>query len=116
MKKITEYQKEFIMHNFFSNNMYGDFPGWKNIAASLLEKGTCIVAGEKCIWLGGIGNFIKVTETNLAIGCLMYEFDLEYFLSSEWYKEICNCYLQEISDKISKLTDNYKEILNLNKE
>ena len=55
MKKLTEHQINFLL-KFFENKEYS---GWKNIATKLIETGSCIVAGDKCIWNGGIGNFIK---------------------------------------------------------
>jgi hypothetical protein len=88
---LTDYQKEFILKHFFINEKY---PGWKSIATALLEKGNCIVAGEKCIWIGGIGNFVKTKVHEEAIGCLLYTFNLNEFLSSKWYKEIKELILQ----------------------
>lgn len=53
-KKLNKTQKEYL--SFFENDKYN---GWENIAKALIEKGSCIVAGDKPIWQGGIGNFIK---------------------------------------------------------
>ena len=83
MKTLTENQKQFVI-SFFEDNRYA---GWKNIATTLVETGKCIVPGEECIWQGGIGNFITTKETDLAVGCLEYNFDLDLFLSSAWFKE-----------------------------
>jgi hypothetical protein len=109
MKKLTDYQKEFLLTYFFKNEVY---PNWKNIATKLLENGSCIVAGERCIWHGGIGNFIKTKVANNAIGCLLYEFDLEYFLSSAW-KEIRICYIAELSSKKRGIETELNDICDL---
>jgi len=72
MGKITEYQKKFLLQNFFS---LPEYPGWLNIATKLIESGRCIVAGHGCIWKGGIGNFIKTEPAEDAIDCTLYTFD-----------------------------------------
>jgi len=59
MRVLTEIQKEFLLKNFFTNENYA---GWRSIATKLLTTGKCIVPGSKCIWHGGIGNFIKTAE------------------------------------------------------
>lgn len=110
MRTLTENQKNFLLNYFFKNE---EFAGWKNIATLLLDKGSCIVAGKRCIWCGGIGNFIKTKNAENAIDCLLYEFDLEYFLSSEWYKRIRNDYIFILSDKKNRVECEYKEICDL---
>lgn len=87
MKTLTENQKQFIL-SFFKDDRYA---GWKNIATALIENGKCIVPGEDCIWNRGyIGNFIETKETDKAIDCLEYNFDLDSFLSSAYCKEVLN--------------------------
>jgi hypothetical protein len=49
MKKLTNYQKEFILNYFFKDEKYA---GWRNIGTTLLEDGECVVAGTECIWIG----------------------------------------------------------------
>ena len=71
MKKLNDYQKDFICDKFFTNEKY---PGWKSIAMDLLNNGECVVAGNYCIWKGGIGNFIKVETASKYIGCVKYVF------------------------------------------
>lgn len=117
MKKLTNYQKEFILEHFFKSMA---FLGWKNIASELLDNGTCIVAGSICIWHGGIGNFIETEKAENSVGCLLYKFDLDVFLSSEWYKEIRDEFItgllnekEEIKSQLSELESEYKEICNL---
>lgn len=84
MKKLTDYQKEYLLEFFNINQGY---PGWKSIAEKLLNTGKCIVAGEDCIWKGGIGNFIKVEPEKNSFKCSVYTFCLDDFLSSEWFKQ-----------------------------
>lgn len=81
---LTEYQKTFLIDTFFKNENYA---GWRNIATKLVENGRCLVAGTECIWKGGIGNFIKTEEAKNAVDCTEYYFDLEYFLTSSFFKE-----------------------------
>jgi hypothetical protein len=88
MITLSDYQKTFLLDYFFKNEKHS---GWKNIATKLLDTGECIVAGKECIWVGGIGNFIKIEEAKDAVDCDLYKFDLEYFFTSEWYKGIRNC-------------------------
>lgn len=63
--------------------------------------------------MGGIGNFIETKEVENSFGCLLYEFDLEYFLSSEWYKEISNRYISILSDRKRHIEEEYDDICNL---
>jgi hypothetical protein len=116
MRKLSESQKEFLLKWFFENDLH-HYPGWKAIAEKLLETGKCIVAGNTCIWIGGIGNFINTKETNEAVGCLVYEFDIDYFFTSLFYKQVKELYMQrllkdieESKEKVVKLESQYKEI------
>ena len=111
MKTLTICQKQFLLDYFFKNEKYA---GWRNIATALLETGTCIVAGDRSIWHGGIGNFIKTSDAPNAIDCLLYTFDLEYFFSSNWYKEINEAYVLELANKIEDLLKEHYEIKKLN--
>lgn len=110
MKELTENQKTFLLNNFFKNEQYA---GWKNIATTLIEKGKCVVAGDRCIWLGGIGNFINTSNADGYFDCLLYEFNLDYFMTSEYYKEIHAAILEELSDKIIHLQEIHSDISNL---
>lgn len=107
---LTDNQKDFILENFFKDDYYA---GWKNIANSLLDKGECVVAGDKCIWSGGVGNFITTVHVDGYFGCIMYKFDLLEFLSSEWFKEIHNLYMIALSEKKRNIDLEYDELLNL---
>lgn len=110
MKTLTENQINFLLEYFFKTEK---FAGWKSIATKLLNTGNCIVAGKKPIWIGGIGNFIKTKEAENAIDCLLYEFDLEYFLSSEWYKEISIQYIAILASKKRQIETEYNDICEL---
>lgn len=112
MRVLSEYQKNFLLDNFFKNEKYA---GWKNIATSLLETGQCIVAGKECIWIGGVGNFIKTEEPKYdkAIDCTLYVFDLEYFLTSELYIQCRNIYTSILSNKKREIEQECDEIINL---
>jgi len=107
MKKLTNTQKEFILDNFFKNEKY---PGWKNIATELIENGHCIVAGTECIWVGGIGNFINTEEANNAVGCTLYKFNLDYFMTSIWYTEYRSMYVSKLYNKVKEIKQEFDEI------
>lgn len=96
---MTQAQTELLLE-FFRNEGYD---GWKHIALNLIESGECTVAGEECIWKGGIGNFIKVEKSDTFIKCVKYKFDLKYFLSSEWFKEYRTARIAEMGDRIKIL-------------
>lgn len=93
MRKLTQYQKNFFLNYFFKNEK---IPTWELVATTLLESGQCIVAGHEPIWKGGVGNFIKTEDTRDAVGCLLYKFDLENFITSEWYKQIKDEYILDL--------------------
>jgi len=97
IRKLNENHKEYLLKYFFDNERY---EGWKSIATSLLETGECVVAGDRCIWLGGIGNFIKTENEEGFFGCVKYVFDLEYFLSSEYFKEITENYINQMTEQM----------------
>jgi hypothetical protein len=96
MKPLTDYQKRFILDYFFKNENYA---GWANIADKLLETGQCIVAGEERIWKGGVGNFIDVVAHDGSVGCSLYVFRRDDFLSSVWFKEVKSFILSEFHVK-----------------
>lgn len=109
MKQLTEYQKKFLLKFFYSEK----HPGWQSIAESLLEKGFCVVAGEDCIWKGGVGNFIKLEKAEEFVSCSKYILDRESFVSSAWVRE---AWVDEVADKIQDLIDAEKKIEELKKE
>lgn len=112
---LTESQKNFLLTTFFESDRY---PGSRSIGDKLITDGKVIVAGDKCIWIGGIGNFIQTKETTEAIGCIEYNFDLETFLSSNWFKEMKDLYIQDLFEEIgllkSKLKDKEDNVNELN--
>lgn len=112
MKVLTEIQKVFLLEYFFKNERYA---GWKNIASKLLENGSCIVAGDKCIWMGGVGNFIKTENAENAIDCLLYKFDLENFVTSEFYKERRNIHVEALVQKKKEVEQELDEICQIGK-
>lgn len=112
---LTESQKKFILSTFFESDKY---PGSRSIGEALITNGKVIVAGDKCIWIGGIGNFIQTKETTEAIGCIEYNFDLDTFLSSNWFKEMKDLHIKELSEEVdvlkSKLKDKEDNLIELN--
>jgi hypothetical protein len=109
--KVTEIQKQFVL-NFFKNEKY---VGWKNIAEQLIDKGTCVVAGKEPIWRGGVGNYIKVKESEGFIDCLVYTFDIQYFLSSAWVKDCLEDKIRETKVQIDHYTEKHNELKELMK-
>jgi len=82
MKDLTEIQLDFLYRMFHHDK----YPDWKRIADKLIKTGKCIVGGDKCIWQGGIGNFITTEPAEDTVGCLLYTFDLKGFAKSETFK------------------------------
>lgn len=107
---LTANQKEFFLKTFF---MIPDLPGWINIATKLLETGNCIVAGTDCIWKGGIGNFIKTTPAEGAVDCSNYAFDLENFMTSEYFKAIAKEFVEDLREKKNEADKKYSELQDL---
>ena len=105
--ELTKIQKDFILQKFFFNR---DFAGWKGIATKLLEKGKCVVAGEKCIWVGGVGNFINTKKAEDSFGCIEYNFDLEYFLGSKFFKETTKDVVLDIAESKKLLEERYSDL------
>ncbi len=104
---LTESQKQFLLSTFFESDIY---PGSISIGDKLLTYGKVIVAGDKCIWNGGIGNFIKTKEITEAIGCIEYNFDLDTFLSSNWFKEMKDIYIKDLSKEVDVLKTKLTEL------
>ncbi len=112
MKKLTEYQKQFLLNTFFKENTSA--VGWFRIATKLLDNGKCIVAGTECIWRGGVGNFIKIEKAQDAIDCSLYTFDLDNFIHSEWYKEIQLQHLVELQEEKNKIQEKINQFITPN--
>lgn len=110
MNKVNDNQKKFLLENFFRNE---DYAGWKSIAENLIDKGACLVAGTENIWIGGIGNFIDVSEAKNAVGCSMYKFDLNNFLISQWFKDIKDQQVSVLSNKKKEVTQELEDILKM---
>jgi len=115
MKKLEDSQIEFIINHFFKHDEYS---GWHNIATALLDHGYCFVPGTKCVWQGGIGNFIKVEEFPELIDCVKYTFYLEEFLSSLWLNDVVYQHLYvlrkelvEAQQKVDEWINDWSEIV-----
>jgi len=111
---LTYKQREFLLEKFFKNESY---PGWRSIATKLLDNGYCVVAGDSCIWRGGIGNFIVTKESDTFIKCLEYFFDLNEFVGSEWFKQVYSLQLDELAlerkqteNKLVTIRNTFKEL------
>lgn len=90
------------------------YPGWRNIGTHLLLNGSCIVAGTSCIWIGGVGNFIKVEPTLNAVDCSTYTLDIEEFVKSKWIQTyLAEQFLNEqlILEKLENEVLEQKQIL-----
>ena len=86
------------------------YPGWKNVANNLIDNGVCIVAGDKCIWIEGIGNFIKTKPAKNAFDCLEYTFNLKEFMKSAWFKYNCDKYFKIIREELKEIQQEVFEI------
>ena len=104
---LTVAQKEFLLTFFSSSIDTEKIRGWKNIAEKLLDTGKCIVAGDECIWVGSIGNFNRTKNADGAVGCLEYSFDVENFITSEWFKSTLKGHKSFVKDELRKLETDY---------
>lgn len=103
-KRLSEYQIDFIINNFF---ILEEYAGSKTIASNLLTSGECVVAGKECIWNKSlIGYYIKSEEATGFVDCLLYKFDLDGFLKSD-------AFITALSEKTINLC---KEMHALNRE
>ena len=113
MNKLNAAQKNYILDFFFPTV---DFLGWRTVGEKLLDTGKCIVAGETCIWLGGIGNFITVDPAEGAVGCSLYTFDIDDFLSSQLYIHTKNAYVEERLSELEFMKKKLEEEIKMVKE
>jgi hypothetical protein len=95
MRKLTESQIKYLK-SFFLN----EYP---EISDKLLRNGKCVVAGKSKLWWGGIGNFIHNTDAEDFVECTQLNFDVDEFLSSEWFKESLQNYIQDNENLIDSL-------------
>jgi hypothetical protein len=109
-KKLTPHQMDFIVDNFFESKQHA---GSREIAIRLIDQGKCIVAGDKCIWQGGVGNFIKTNPEPRAFGCCEYSFDLEKFLESAFFTEFHNVRLINLEKELKTLEKKLEELRDL---
>lgn len=107
MEELTQNQLDFLL-TFFESNQWA---GWKTVATCLLKEGRCIVAGNKPMWKGGIGNFITIERAPDLYDCLLYKFDLNNFLDSEWFKSYQEEQLVIIKEKKDAIETQYSQII-----
>lgn len=107
---LNSIQEEIILDTFFINI---DYPGWPNVAKKLLSKGTCVVAGASCIWLGGIGNFIDTKKEPDLVGCLRYTFDLDKFMETDYFKSGIQTITKSRKEEIDTLQKEMESINSL---
>jgi hypothetical protein len=106
---LTESQVKFILEKFFEpwTNKY---PGAMNIGRSLLTKGTAVVPGENCIFVGGIGNFIECSKADDLFGCLLYKFKMESFLSSLFFHEVLEANIETLKEEQFKISTKIEDL------
>lgn len=110
MNSLTFNQTSFIANTFFKNENYN---GWEGIAHKLIKNGKCVVAGTKCIWQGGIGNFIQTSKPEDFVDCLLYEFNLTDFISSEYFIDSKKYELERLHQAKIAIDVQYNDILSL---
>ena len=113
--KLTNTQIQILIDAFFKT---ADAPpyGVLEIGRQLLSEGQCIVAGNGRLWNGGVGNFIRVTVAEGAVGCALLTFDREAFLSSLWVVETLAHHIEPLRDQVAALeekVDAVSELLRL---
>lgn len=95
MRKLTENQIKYLKM-FFGNEH-------SNVADKLLRNGKCVVAGDGKLWHGGIGNFIRNTDAEDFVDCTQLNFDVDVFLSSQWFKGTVQSHIGHRESEIEKL-------------
>lgn len=114
MLNLTDKQKTFILNNFFIYHDYNIEYNWRDIGRVLLEDGNCIIAGDSSPWgVGEMVNFITVEKPDNYFGCIKLIFNLESFLSSNYYKERKNNCLNKFIEEKEELETLIKEASNL---
>lgn len=117
MRKLTNYQKKYILDNYFKP-MYDEYPGILNIGEVLLTEGVCIVPDDgKHLFRDNIGliQYVKrqkVTEENI-YGCIEYVFNLDEFLDSYFFKKKIKRYYQKLEEEYVKQLNMKNEIFDL---
>ena len=107
-------QIEFLYAKFFAHrDPQWDIPGAKSIAEALLVTGSCIVAGDSKIWIGGVGNFISKSPAPNAVGCSLLTFDYPSFLKSPWVGEVIRQDLEMRRVKLEELNNEFSAIFEL---
>lgn len=108
-RELTQIQKNWILDTFFGSWTY-NYSGARTIGEALIESGFCYVPGNKCIFECEVGNFIRTSIDNNCVGCLKYEFDFDYFMNSEYFKEAKTKYCDILYRDIEELKLEFKEI------
>lgn len=75
---IPKLLAEEIVELLFQNEL----PGSSKIGLELLRTGYCVVAGTSKPWIGGVGNFVSLSEAENAVGCSVIKLDPKFFQSS----------------------------------
>ena len=79
---------------------------------NLLDNGSCVVAGD-IVSGWWYWKFYKTSNADNLVGCLLYEFDLENFLSSSWFNQIIKPYISNLLEEKTKIVKQYQDIYNL---
>lgn len=107
MEKLTDSQIEILAEVF--PYISG---GSRRIAIHLLKDGSCTVAGTTPIWIGGVGNFIKVEDAGEGfVECSRYTLNINSFISSAFVKEFLNLKREGIKDQIKDLKEQESKVL-----
>ena len=112
MNDLDKWEINFLADNFFKLE---DLPGSVSIARNLLKNGKCIVAGDKNIRVGGVGNFIKVDDisSDAAYGCVEYTLDLNSFLTSNFVQDTLENYKKTLEGRKKEIDKGIDKISNL---
>lgn len=112
--RLTENQEKTVLEYFSHNLVDGvSLVSALRIGQTLIEKGKCLVAGDECIWRGGIGNFVICNKAEDAVGVLEYTFDLGTFLSSVWFRENTQHAIDGLNGKLKVMTLELNELVEL---
>lgn len=103
--KLTNTQIEILIKALFSTSASHPGIAITEISRQLLLKGECVVAGSGQFWHGGVGNFIRATVAEDAVGCVKLTLDREALLLAPWVKENLASRIGDLQLQTNKLQE-----------
>ncbi len=97
---LVKIQIDFLVEELFGSDK---LPGSRRIAEQLLATGSCIVAGDGNVWVGGVGNFIRRRPAENAVDCTLLTLDIKGLLRGVGESKIADIRLEFLNDQLEKV-------------